>query len=461
MVSNRRNFAQQSGKLILILFLISNLFAAKHYVRDNASGDNNGTDWTNAWEDNDDWSAADIARGDTVYYADGTYVGDTFDDAISGSTINYILKATASEHGTETGWNAAYGDGVAHFYEASMAAYASVITFETNYWVFDGKVGSDTSGHGFKVSTDDNDGVARVIMFSDNASNITLAHFEAEGPGEDINYNTDVIYCNTGADNITIQYCWLHDVARNLITQSGGDNWLLERSVLNRNHNTADIHQQGIQGGPTVTNTFTIRYNIFIDINGTGYIVPLGGTAHRKWYVYGNLFYVTNAARYLCPSGLFGDTSTTEADSMYFYNNTIADIDDESSYDAGVDFNWESAVEIFVYDNVWYNCNLALGWSNVTAHDYNAADEDLSEAHDQLIDNTIFTNYNSDDFSLSGATDAGLDLGSPYNQDMDGNTRGADGVWDRGYDEYDSGVFSAGNITVGKGQITTGSGSIE
>ena len=42
------------------------------------------------------------------------------------------------------------------------------------------------------------------------------------------------------------------------------------------------------------------------------------------------------------------------------------------------------------------------------------------------------------DFHLSAGTDAGTDVGSPYDTDPDGETRGADGIWDRGAYEYDN-----------------------
>jgi hypothetical protein len=52
----------------------------------------------------------------------------------------------------------------------------------------------------------------------------------------------------------------------------------------------------------------------------------------------------------------------------------------------------------------------------------------------------IFVDYASDDFRLSGATENGYDsLGSPYNIDLLGITRGGDAVWDRGAYEYAAG----------------------
>lgn len=82
----------------MFLFTIP-CFAANHYILDGGSGD--GSAWNNAWDD----LPATLTRGDTYYIGDGTYGGYTFNDAVSGTDIIYIKKATAGDHGTETGWS--------------------------------------------------------------------------------------------------------------------------------------------------------------------------------------------------------------------------------------------------------------------------------------------------------------------------------------------------------------------
>ena len=54
----------------------------------------------------------------------------TFNDAVSGTTLITIKKAIESDHGTDTGWSSAYGDGQATFPN---------VTFTTSYWTFDGQ----------------------------------------------------------------------------------------------------------------------------------------------------------------------------------------------------------------------------------------------------------------------------------------------------------------------------------
>lgn len=130
-----------------LMLLVSNTaFAANKYVRDGATGANNGSDWTNAYTS----LPAILVRGDTYYIADGSYPSYTVDDAVSGTLYITIRKATNSDHGTDIGWNVLYGDGQAIF---NYGAQGSAITISTSYVDFDGVVGggSDQSTYGFKL----------------------------------------------------------------------------------------------------------------------------------------------------------------------------------------------------------------------------------------------------------------------------------------------------------------------
>ncbi|HPN54805.1 MAG TPA: hypothetical protein PLB52_02625, partial [Candidatus Moranbacteria bacterium] len=86
--------------------LCQKTLAADYYVRADATGSNNGSDWTNAYTA----LPATLDRGtngSTYYIADGNYEGYLFDSttaAVDGTKIITIKKATASVHGSEIGW---------------------------------------------------------------------------------------------------------------------------------------------------------------------------------------------------------------------------------------------------------------------------------------------------------------------------------------------------------------------
>jgi hypothetical protein len=58
-------------------------------------------------------------------------------------------------------------------------------------------------------------------------------------------------------------------------------------------------------------------------------------------------------------------------------------------------------------------------------------------ANNEILAGDPFDNSGSDIFTLTGGSPtAGMVLSAPYDKDMFGNTRGSDGLWDRGALEY-------------------------
>ena len=68
---------------------------------------------------------ATLVRGDTYYIADGSYPSYTVDDAVSGTIVITIKKATTSAHGTENGWDSSYGDGQAVFTSSEWVVFST------------------------------------------------------------------------------------------------------------------------------------------------------------------------------------------------------------------------------------------------------------------------------------------------------------------------------------------------
>ena len=57
-------------------------------------------------------------------------------------------------HGSDEGWQTAYGDGQAVFEQRFVYEWRSVIFFRSGYWIFDGQVGGEDDpreGYGFKL----------------------------------------------------------------------------------------------------------------------------------------------------------------------------------------------------------------------------------------------------------------------------------------------------------------------
>src|SRR3989338_2053300 len=148
------------------------------YIRDGATS-SSCTDWTNAC----DSLPGTLQRGATYYIADGSYGSYTFDDPVFGTQLITIKKATASDHGTNTGWSSSYGSG--------QAVFGGTIRISSSYITIDGQVGGglgDWKGAvtplGFKINvTSANSGSG--IDVARNMLNIVVKHFEIEGNGGD------------------------------------------------------------------------------------------------------------------------------------------------------------------------------------------------------------------------------------------------------------------------------------
>src|SRR3989344_5005485 len=99
------------------------------YIRPGATGTATGSDWTNAYTS----IPTTLTRGTTYYLAGGgtTYPITTL-NAGTGTTRAKVLKATAADHGTETGWNSNYA-GVATF-NAPLIISGQYITLDGGEW---------------------------------------------------------------------------------------------------------------------------------------------------------------------------------------------------------------------------------------------------------------------------------------------------------------------------------------
>jgi hypothetical protein len=413
--------------------------AANQYVRPGAAGRNDGTDWSNAYTA----LPATLKRGDTYYLANGSYGSRTFSDANSGTTPITIKKATEADHGTATGWASTYGDGQAVF--SSWRIY-------TDYYVFDGqRRNSDwtlgtTSQYGIKVA-----GTGPVRL--DNGAgtggdNLTFRYIDIQGGGRDTGSGDDVIYGLTGNSNITFQYCALHDSDRTIFLMRGNwQNLMVDHSYLARNTSTPGTHGEMLS--MTESTNVTWSNNVMEDIEGTAFIAGLNGGTISNWKIFGNVAF--HSAAYAADTGrktghnfgvagfvyIANDASNNNTgNNVLVYNNTIANI--KGTY-SGVVIQAGSGNE--VRNNIWYSSvrtNNSFGGAISNNWYYNTVQDGDSTATKTVCSTgcDVFVSSGGKDFRLKTAVGSGLALVAPYNADMNGVIRGADGTWDRGAFEF-------------------------
>ena len=427
--------------VLLVLFGLP-VGAAEHYILDGGSGD--GTSWSSPL----DTLPETLTRGDTYYIGEGAYGSYTFDDA--GTTTIYIKKATATDHGVGADWSDSMGD---------SAATWTKWTFETTDYELDGQVGqwasdmSDYVAYGFKVfsqNTGDNQEIIESVSGSDD---IVIRHVEAyysTTPRSGTWYKTGMILAKYGGD-FELYYSWLHDGSNGIyngyFTSVLFDHCVLERNGQGQVAMGWDPSEHSEIIGHKATSACTVRYSHIRDWRSTGGLIAMDVNS-PSLILYGNVF--TETDYWSLPSetndsnGVINGLGESSGITILAYNNTFVDI----SYGASIATEGSYASRI-VTNNIFHNCErynygtpstLSIGGTHTYNRFYDVIGDFSGETGYEAGNVDEFVNKTNDDFHLSEATGEGdVTIGATYNTDMDGVTRGADGVWDRGAYEYDAG----------------------
>ncbi len=442
--------------MLVIFFLYSSgLHAAAdpatlHFIRAGASGNNDGSDWTNAWTL---FASVLWTRGHTYYVATDVYNGNvTVQKAENGTEWISIKKAILADHGTDTGWQTSYGTGPAEILGKLYIANA--------YIEVDGQVGSDNSGHGFRVTNPVVGG--NVLQIETNRDHVHLSHIEIKGSGSPGTnpYGTSVengLYINglVPRSDIKVAHCWIHHVNRDGVVVAGfngSPGLLFEHNRVERTGGHADpaAHGQGMDFAVySVNSGVTLRYNKFVDIVGSANIAFLGGSTNSDVKIYGNIFWSSDQSQYSSSPGVIwtrGLTPETTMNGLYVYNNVFHNITlAQIANDAVIRSNG------FVRNNIWEDSAftgypVSITHRGVVAdHNYyynnthNNAGAPPIGATDVQGTSSAFVDAALHDYRLTSsslAQDKGASLSSPYNHDGNGTYRPQDAGWDIGAYEY-------------------------
>jgi hypothetical protein len=425
-----RHMAMKLPKYLIILASFTALFnlsaqAATYFVRSGASG--NGTSWSSAWGNVSSIGWSSLNAGDTVCIAGGTYSGGiTYGKSGSSGSPITLKRATASDAtcgSTTAGWNAAY--------DAQVVMNGGSVTVQGNYVTIDGMVANG-------ISIVNQNGSFVGFQSSGATNGITIRNVEVAGPCpvHTVCHNTGenaalASSSWSGSDwypqsNWVIQYTYFHGGCQNAQIY-GASNWIIEHNVwadsVDDGANGAPCHPNVIYGGSSTNVTF--RYNEVTGWSTEG-ILLIEGTS--GWYIYGNVWHDPQTSGY--PRVLAANGSSGQSGPVYVYNNTFANIAYATIHTESGTYASGSAA----YNNIYWN---SQGPGGVPS-DYDLSNSSLGESHGQT-GTPPFVNAGAKTlagYHLSGHTNAGMNLGSPYNIDFDGNTRT---TWDRGAYEYQSG----------------------
>gem|GEM_PF-1287290 len=403
--------------------------ATTFYIRDGGTS-TTCTDWSNAC----DTLPATLQRGATYYVADGTYGGYTADDIESGTQLITIKKATVADHGTNTGWSSAYGDGQAVF---------GTIVILTDNWVIDGVVGggpgSWTTGHGFKINGQiyinptwntahpwRNDG-------GDNGGdNVTLRHIAFDGSSLS-GFNAAAIL-NAFNSGLYVSHVYTYNIGEAALNNLNADDVVYEYSYFGTFCRTCDPNVHGEILSAKYAGSYIIRYNVFSWVASTGGLI-IANTPSDTAEIYGNIFYrtPTDTWSYGPSDGVVG-TWEGKSDSGFHnikvHNNTFINIPQVTF---GIVGNITPHSNIITRNNYFYNSVTALP-NGIWSHDYDHYQDSGTEQEangTQGSGNPFVTlDVTSPNFAkLNAATVAGdSSIPAQYRTDMFGNvgsTRGA------------------------------------
>jgi len=404
---------------------LSSLAQSIYYVRAGATGSNNGSDWNNAYSS----LPSSLQRGATYYVADGSYGGYTFNTPASGSTPVTIKKAipTPTGHGTETGWQTAYGDGQAVF---------GSIDIKTPYLIVDGQARTETTrleapaGYGFKASVLYSSGFA-----GDNAYGSQFSYIEVGGPWNgsntpDCNAAETLLYFPL-QNNVTFSRCIFHS-AQGIGSLHGTTYITMDHCDFYMAWGKATLASPNVQSDHWVIKYCRFwdssRFNTCPTCHGCGITCEIGCYGNdlnpNDIQIYGCIFYGTSSGgRNACIDFGGSGFANSQAFNCKVFNNTFVGFPEASVLG-----------DIYLYggsgnearNNLFYN----TGSASVTAN---------SVSGNVRASSNPFVDYNNRDFRLATAIGGGTALSAPYNTDAVGNSRGSDGTWDVGAYEYNSG----------------------
>lgn len=444
----------KSSFLNLLLFFVGLLTVsdgATKYLRQGASGSGSGDDWTNAYTT----SAAletGLARGDTGYVADGTYSGFTFNTAQSGTSVITIKKASVADHGTSTGWSDTYGDGQAVF---------GPINIQRGYFTMDGQYRNDSdwfskTAYGFSVA----DSGSATTQFS-------IANGATPVPNVKLKYIAILnVIAATTVDSIGIDtrngtsapQVFSAGCEFSYIYQEGGwqhfwmvgmDQPLIEKCAtyaIASSPSGDPFHSESVNLFYCTLGGGIIRHNIFRDhcngaegtsAGGSTAVIAMAytGSTSGTTEIYGNVFDGWNAYAVLAGTG-FEDNKNISV-----YNNTFINRAGDDSYGQVVfPGSGDGGVNNVAYNNLTTSSVVTFGGVGTFTNN-------------TTVTSTAYVDYTARNYRLAAATAAGTTLASPYNVDLLGNTRGADGTWDRGAYEY---VTGGGGSTITVGTLNIG-----
>ena len=425
--------------LLLLIFLlgvvVTNLFSADHYIDKNASGNNDGTSWSNAWQNFGAINWNNINPGDNIFISggiDSLIYNEKLDVSASGNPGNPIIITNGNDGG-HSGRVIIDVDKI--FANALDITGQDHVTVNNLYLrnAFDSVVKIKSSSNIRIENSYVHTTVRSGIDVSGN-ENITISGCKIT-TDPIVNHQTDGIYSQNNVNNI---YENNYIVISNRDTgghddciQSYRDASLTIRNNYTEQDNSKTSNAQGIYvTTPLGSDTIRIYNNIFnatlSSSNGITFNRVTGSSSARVQIIGNTVFGVNLWSQYVIKNTI--DPVVKNNIGYSINGNAIVKMaDNQFSNPSNVD------------NNIWKcdsNNPIIFNGQEKSWTSWQAAGFDL---HSYRTD-PLFNDISSNDFTLqanSNGIDNGQSLYPPYNLDYNGTSRPRGSGWDIGAYESD------------------------
>jgi len=407
------------------------------YVSISAAGSNNGTDWSNAWNEFDQISWASISPGDTIWVAGGTY-STAFNVGKSGTSGSYItiarVRTTDVVPAAAAGWSSDFDAQVVIDAENGIK-WASGTDQLGSYVSIDGRVDS-----GIKCVTQCASWSSSGIFINTGNTGVILRNIEVAGPGGSAPYNyTDdgsSVYINPAVGygivtNLTVEYCRFHGSVNVFKLNASGGCTIRYSKLYDVNNSNVALHGNLINAiSGDVSHPIYFYGNECWNWDSEGIMLK---NVPQTWYVYNNLF--RDAVGSGTPwSGVSRAISAEDTEhTVFWWNNTAVNVHYGTMTSAGT-YSADSQSR----NNIYWNL-AGIGDENISNRNYNLSNAEVSGANSVSSASDPFINYSGRVYSLSNggpAVGVGTILSEYFTTDINEVIR--TDPWDVGAYKYET-----------------------